>query len=255
MTGGDQQAPEIPALIRRVPIRAALIYSSHPDQWKRQGGTVGKLPSKGLIPAGLLLVLSIALAAFFTQGRPVYTFLKEVVVPLVGPSIAILVPLFLFYSIPLAQSRQKTTIELFNAYHGEDMRDARAKAWKFFVTDRLQKDSAGAEEVLDNYLRYLADGPTNRRVAIQLHEEYQRLGRVLDFFAVVDDCLAKKTVDPDMVRTFIKYYFVWWNDEAMIPLRRARNSFHERHPPARQISPSFSIHWLSGLGTLEEVCK
>ena len=44
--------------------------------------------------------------------------------------------------------------------------------------------------------------------------------RVLDFFALVDGCLARGSADPDVVRDFLLFYYVWWRDEIMDPLRR-----------------------------------
>ena len=53
-------------------------------------------------------------------------------------------------------------------------------------------------------------------------EQVSDPSRVLDFFALVNGCLARGVADPDLVRDFLLFYYLWWRDEIMDPLRKTQ---------------------------------
>src|SRR5262249_48082387 len=144
---------------------------------------------------------------------------KDVIVPLVGPIVAIFVPTLLLYVLPLSQNQQKAAVDLFAAYHGENMRESRNLAWKHFVSEARALPEAERARRLDDYLRYLTEPEVNRTVPAETDALYQKTSRVLDFFVMVNDCLERDTVDRNMVRSFLAYYYLWWHDEILVPLR------------------------------------
>ena len=72
----------------------------------------------------LVLVLLVA-ALFAAEGKNQYELLKDLFVPLIGPVVAVLIPLVVLYVIPSGQSREKFALDLCAQYYHEEMRIAR----------------------------------------------------------------------------------------------------------------------------------
>lgn len=169
------------------------------------------------VPVLMLLALGVAAA----DGKSRYELIRDLFVPLVGPLVAVLVPTILLYVIPYGQDRQKAALDLCRQFLSEEMRDSRNTSWRYFVTEQreLPADRQGAR--LAHFLDYLSRQEVHRTISPELDAVYQKLNRVLDFFALVNGCLVRGVADPELVRDFLMFYYVHWRDEIMDPLRRA----------------------------------
>lgn len=177
-----------------------------------------------------------------------YEIIKNLVAPLISPIVAILLPTVLFYLIPLWQTREKLTIELFGTYHTEKMRKARSDAWTYFVVERRSLPSADADARLDAYLTFLTQESDNHPVSAAEFEMYQKLSRVLDFFNIVNTGLERGSLDSSMVRSFLGYYYMWWKDDLLQPL-------HRRPRVVGKDDPRYEIQWLGELKALDTACR
>ena len=184
------------------------------------------------IAAAVLLLLAVGLGS--AGGKPAYDLVKDLFVPLVGPLVAVLIPVVLFFIIPLGQTRQKLSLDLCAQYYGEEMRDARNVGWQHFVTEQRKLPEAGRAERLNHYLDYLTNPEVHRAVDPVTDVVYQKTSRVLDFFALVNGCLARGSADPDMVRDFLLFYYLWWRDEIIVPLR-GTGRVVSGHPKVRPV--------------------
>ena len=169
-----------------------------------------------LIPALILLLVGITAA----KDKTTYELVKDLFLPLVSPLVAIMIPVIVLFVIPYGQSRQKLSLELCTLYFSEEMRDARNTGWQFFVTEQRQLSPIRRAERLNHYLDYLSDPETHRCIAPERDVVYQKVSRVLDFFAMVNGCLERGNADPDIVRDFLLFYYLWWREEIMTPLRK-----------------------------------
>ncbi len=176
-----------------------------------------------------------------------YDIAKDFVIPLIAPVVAIIVPTIFFYVIPSRWNRQSAAISLFNSFFSEDMRRARLEAWTFFVTENHQVTAESINERLDRFLVYLIEPAANKRLEQGEHDIFQKVSRVLDFFAIVDGCLERRVVEPQMVRAFLSYYYLWWRDMVMIPLRSR---------PLGQSQPMRVVPiWWHPLRHLDAICR
>src|SRR5581483_8607874 len=141
-------------------------------------------------------------------------------------------PVIVLFVIPLGQSRQRLALDLCTQYFGEEMRDARNVGWRHFVTEQGQLPPARRAERLGHFLDYLSDPEVHRSVDPATDAVYQKASRVLDFFALVNGCLARGAADPEITRDFLLFYYLWWRDEIMDPLRGARRIAAD-HPKVR----------------------
>ena len=60
----------------------------------------------------------------------------------------------------------------------------------------------------------------------------------------MNGCLARGSADPDIVRDFLLFYYLWWRDEIMGPLRRTGRAVGG-HPKVRPV-------WWSPMTQLDE---
>ncbi len=178
---------------------------------------VGGLAGVGIVTLGLL-----ALGIGAAEGKNSYEVVKDLFLPLVGPFVAVLIPVVLFFIIPGQQTRQKFALDLCGQYYAEEMRDARNVGWRHFVTEQRQLPPIRRAERLNHFLDYLTEPEVHRGVSPEQDATYQKATRILDFFAMVDGSLARGVADPALVRDFLLYYYLWWRDEIMEPLRRTR---------------------------------
>jgi hypothetical protein len=167
---------------------------------------------------GLVVLVALLLAE---EKRP-YELVKDLVLPLVGPVVAVMVPTLLLYVIPRNQSREKFAMDLCAQYYTEEMRNARNVGWEHFVTAQQRETPIRRAERLNAFLDYMTNPEAHRGIDPKTDEVYQKATRILDFFALVDACLYRGAADPDIVRSFLLYYYVWWRDEILDPLRKTR---------------------------------
>ncbi len=174
--------------------------------------------------AGLAAVVGVVvlLALLLAEEKRPYELVKDLVLPLIGPVVAVLVPTLLLYVIPRNQSRERFALDLCAQYYTEEMRHARNVGWELFVTAQHRETPARQVERLNDFLDYVTNPDAHRAIDPRQDEVYQRATRVLDFFALVDSCLLRGAADPDLVRSFLLYYYLWWRDEILEPLRATR---------------------------------
>jgi hypothetical protein len=184
------------------------------------------------IAAAVLLLLAVGLGS--AGGKPAYDLVRDLFVPLIGPLVAVLIPVVLFFVIPHGQTRQKLALDLCTHYYTEEMRDARNVGWRHFVTEQRKLPEAGRAERLRHFLDYLTSPEVHRAIDPVTDAVYQKASRVLDYFALVNGCLARGSADADMVRDFLLFYYLWWRDEIMDPLRAAGPGIGE-HPKVRPV--------------------
>ncbi len=189
----------------------------------------------------------LAAGVLAADGKTGYELVKDLFVPLVGPLVAVLIPVVLFFVIPLGQSRQKLALDLCAQYFGEEMRDARNVGWRHFVTEQRQLPPVRRAERLVHFLDYLSNPEVHRSVDPQTDAVYQKTSRVLDFFAMVNGCLARGVADPDLARDFLLFYYLWWRDEIMDPLRNTRRITAD-HPKVKPV-------WWDPLAHLDALAK
>jgi hypothetical protein len=184
------------------------------------------LPTRALVlglgGVAVPVLTLLAVAVLVSEGKSAYELIKDLFVPLVGPLVAVLIPVLIFVVIPLGQNRQKLALDLCAQYFGEEMRTARNVGWRLFVTEQRKLPPVRRAERLNHFLDYLSDPEVHRSVDPRTDADYQRTSRVLDFFALVNGCLARGAADPELVRDFLLYYYLWWRDEIMDPLRKTR---------------------------------
>lgn len=184
-----------------------------------------------LFPRALFLTLaSIGVMVFMIllvglktgQEKHIYELVKDLLVPLIGPMVAVLIPLLIFVVLPLGQSREKFALDLCNQYYTEEMRESRNTGWEHFVTSQRKLPPVRRAERLNHFMEYLTNPEAHRSIDPEQDRIYQKATRVMDFFALVNVCLARGTADPEIVRSFLLYYYLWWRDEIMDPLRKTR---------------------------------
>jgi len=186
--------------------------------------------------SGIVCLVLVLLAAALTaaEGKNQYELLKDLFVPLIGPVVAVLIPIMVLYVIPSGQSREKFALDLCGQYYSEDMRIARNVGWQHFVVAQRNHPPEERARSMHHFLDYLTNPETHRGIDPRVDEVYQRASRILDFFALVNECVGRGTADRDIVRSFLLYYYLWWRDEILEPLRQTR-AIATRHPKFRPI--------------------
>jgi hypothetical protein len=192
---------------------------------------------------GLIVLVALLLAE---EKRP-YELVKDLFVPLIGPVVAVLVPTLLLYVIPRNQSRERFALDLCAQYYTEEMRSARNVGWEHFVTARQRETPIRRAERLNTFLDYLTNPEAHRGIDPKTDEVYQKATRVLDFFAMVNGSLQRGAADADIVRSFLLYYYLWWRDEILEPLRKTRR--------VNTADPKFKPAWWDPLTQLDKLAN
>ncbi len=189
-----------------------------------------------LIPAGIAAAVALLLliGVAYADGKSAYELIKDLFVPLIGPLVAVLIPVLVLYLLPLGQSQQKLALDLCTQYFSEEMRDARNIAWQHFVTEQRTLPPVRRAEQLNHFLDYLSEPEVHRSVDAQTDIVYQKSSRVLEFFALINGCIARGVADPDIVRDFLLFYYLWWRDEIMEPLRKTQRIAAD-HPKVKPV--------------------
>lgn len=182
------------------------------------------------LPVLTMLALGVATA----RDQSTYILIKDLFLPLVSPLVAILIPVIVLFVIPYNQNRQRLGLDLCTQYYSEEMREARNVGWACFVTEQRKLPPIRRAERLNHFLDYLSNPEFHRVVEPGLDMTYQKASRVLDFFAMVNGCVARGVADEDIVRDFLLFYYLWWRDEIMEPLRKTRRVLAD-HPKVRPI--------------------
>ena len=195
------------------------------------------------IAVPLLLIPVVGLTS--GSGKPAYDLLRDLFVPLIGPLVAVLIPLLIFVVIPIGQNQERTAITLCQQYYAEEMRDARNAGWRHLVTELRRATDAEKAARRKEFYDYLTTPEAHGVIDPLLDAVFQKATRVLDFFALVNECLARRAADPDIVRAFLLYYYLWWRDEIMDPLRAIA--------PLRTNDPKFKPGWWDPLKHLDRL--
>lgn len=152
--------------------------------------------------------------------------LRDVVIPLISPVVTVFASAVFVYIIPARQNRRKTAMDFFDTFYSEEMRSTRLLAWKFLVTDLQSAPESDRIARRQAYVDYATELIIKQTVDSQTISDYQRVSRVLVFFALVETCLQNKTVDESMVRSILGWYYIWWRDEVLTPLRELHIETH-----------------------------
>jgi hypothetical protein len=195
--------------------------------------------------AGIIVPVLLVPLIGLTAGtdKPAYDLLRDLFVPLIGPLVAVLIPLLLFFVIPIGQNRERTAIALCQQYYDEEMRDSRNVGWRYFVTELRRATDDAKLARRDEFFGYLTNPEVHGTIEPALDAVFQKTTRVLDYFALVDECLARHAADPSIVRSFLLYYYLWWRDEIMEPLRNVK--------PLTTDNPKFRPGWWRPLKNLD----
>ena len=114
-----------------------------------------------------------------------HEFTKDFLLPLMAPTVAIVVPVVIFFILPRSRDRRKTALDLFTAYTADDMRTARNEVWAYFVFE-VAGNPREQNARFDLYLDYLTEKkrwgtvPSAEAMAV-----FQKASRVLDYFVFV----------------------------------------------------------------------
>ena len=187
---------------------------------------LGRFQSRALLAAVAGVAIPtlgvVALGLMAAHDKSAYDLIKDLFVPLAGPLVAVLIPVAVLAILPAGQTRNKLALDLCTAYYQEEMREARNVAWQHFVTEQRALPPMRRAERLHEFIDYLTSPEVHRGIDPKIDAIYQKTQRVLDYFGLVNGCLARSTADPDLVRDFLFYYYLWWRDEIMEPLRKTR---------------------------------
>ena len=186
----------------------------------------------GVAGVAVPLLLLLAVGVLAAEGKGTYELVKELFVPLVSPLVAILIPVVVLFVIPYSQGRQRLSLELCEQYFTEEMREARNVGWRHFVTEQQQLPPVRRAERLNQFLDYHSNLEFHRGIEPGLDATFQKTARVLDFFAMVNGCVGRGVADDAIVRDFLLFYYLWWRDEIMDPLRKTRRIIAD-HPKLR----------------------
>jgi hypothetical protein len=196
-----------------------------------------------LLSIAILITLLLAVGLMVADGKHAYELVKDLFLPMVGPFVGVLIPIMILFVLPNRQNRERFALQLCEHYYTEDMRLARNTTWQHFVTEMRSLPPIRRAESLNHFLEYLTNPEVQRGINAQTDELYQRATRVLDFFAMVDECVGRGTADPAIVRAFLLYYYLWWRDELLEPLRKTRRITTDH--------PKFKPIWWNPLKHLE----
>lgn len=196
----------------------------------------------GLVALAVPVVLLLIAGLTVGQQKTAYELIRDLFVPLVGPLVAVLVPLLLFFVIPSGQARQRTALELCQQYYSEEMRDARNIAWRHFVLDRRGDGPDQKLARLGEFLNYLTTPETHALIDPNRDAIYQKATRVLDYFALVNESVGRGNAEASLIRAFLLYYYLWWRDEIMDPMRQIRSLADD---------PKFKPGWWDPLAHLD----
>src|SRR5437868_5440300 len=117
-----------------------------------------------------------------------HELVKDLLLPLIAPAIAIVVPTMLFFVIPRRKDRQQSALDLFTAYTAEEMRQSRLEVWAYFVT-QVNGDRDEQNKRFDLYLDYLTEDRGTEAVTAEVMDLFLKASRVLDYFAFVEACV------------------------------------------------------------------
>jgi hypothetical protein len=150
-----------------------------------------------------------------------YELTKDLLLPLIGPTIAIIVPVVIFVILPRARDRRRTALDLFTTYTAEDMRTTRNEVWAYLVSE-VAANPQEQNKRFDQYLDFLTAKrgctvPSPEALAL-----FQKSSRVLDYFVFVEACLRNRLANESLIRCFLAHFYLWWRDEVMVPLRQRR---------------------------------
>ncbi len=195
---------------------------------------------------GVAVAALLGWARWLAPERPAYEFARDFVLPLVGPLVAIVIPILIFHILPMAQTRHHAALALFQEFFREEMRIARRDAWQGMIAARHAAGEPAGQQRLDQFLRYYADPEAGRRITPEDHELFQKAARVLEFFALTESLLQRNAVERGLVKSFLSYYYLTWSEDLLAPLRNRpwpRAGSAGRQPP-----------WLVPLAELDRLC-
>src|SRR4051794_12762012 len=138
-----------------------------------------------------------------------HQFTKDFLLPFMGPTIAVIVPVVIFVILPGVRDRRKTALDLFTAYNAEDMRTTRNEVWAYFVSE-VAGNPQERDKRLDDYLDYLTEIRWSTVLTPQTMAVFQKASRVLDYFVFVEACLRHGMANDCLIRCFLAHYYLWW---------------------------------------------
>ena len=157
-----------------------------------------------------------------------YDVARDIVMPLLGPAVAIIVPTILFFVIPRRRDRQRAALDLFTAYWAEDMRRCRLEVWAYFVTD-VRGNPDEQTRRFDQFLDLLTGEQVTISGTPQAPDLFLKASRVLDFLALVEGCIQQGLVNEGLIRSFLGHYYLWWRDNILVRIWQ-RKQFKARNP-------------------------
>jgi hypothetical protein len=142
--------------------------------------------------------------------------------------------------------RQRAAIDLIQHYFSEEMRKHRRDTWDYFIADPNVSEGDKADR-RRRWYRFLFDSQVRRTAELDFQNPAQSAAAVLDFFVMVNNCLIAKTVDPSMVRSQLVYYYRWWREEFIIPLRQMEDHL--------ALGSAYQPGWWKPLIALDNLCE
>ena len=150
-----------------------------------------------------------------------YQMVKDFLLPLFAPTVAIIVPTILFFVLPRRKEKQKAALDLFKEYAAEGMRKSRLEVWAYFVA-QVNGNLEEQNKRFDQYLDYLTEDRITMPVNPEAIDMLQKASRILDFFFFVEASIEQQLVNEELIRTFLAQYYLWWRDKVMVPMRKRR---------------------------------
>src|SRR5262249_46140994 len=144
---------------------------------------------------------------------------------------------WLFFFLPSRKAQREAAEKVLESFFSDGMRQARVAGWTHLVAEvsDKSKEAEGRQRRRDflayvrkDYAAYSLTPQGGTSIQPQMHGLYREVSHVLDFFAVVEGLLEDAAVDEKMLRQGLVFYYHWWRDEVMDPLR---NLFREIQKP------------------------
>ena len=210
-----------------------------------------RLRPKVLLPilafAALAVIACVAVVAS-RFGVKNDDLIKSVIVPLLGPTVALLVPTWLFFVLPSRKDQRESAQKAIEYYFSEYVRGARLDGWEYLVTS-VHSDLDKKSQQMKDYVGYVATKKANTQVPAETQAIYQKISLVLDFFSVLEGLIEEDAIDQKMLRKSLVYYYHWWRDEVLDPLRK-----HLKEEPATTDGKYVPL-WMAPMSNLDRLIR
>jgi hypothetical protein len=117
-----------------------------------------------------------------------------------------------------ATERCRASQEIILCFYSDEMRQVRLDAWKIMCAT---SDGRCDDVKIKDFLVYMTSLSDH---SFHVREEYQKVSRMLDYFALADLAIEKRTASGTMINGSIGHYYYWWRERLIKPMLAALRS-------------------------------